>query len=149
MNFTNTVVIATSNIGSNYLMEAEQDDAVEDLVMAALRQHFKPELLNRLDDIIMFHALTAEHFTAIAWKYVEQLVKRVAEQEITLQVDDEVIHWVVEQGADPQFGARPLKRFVQRHIETAVAKELLRGEVLPGEALHVTVHDGQCKVNKK
>ena len=148
VNFTNTVVIATSNIGSNYLMEAKQDDAViEDLVMAALRQHFKPELLNRLDDIIMFHALTDEHFTAIAGKYVEQLVTRVAEQEIELQVDEEVIHWVVEQGADPQFGARPLKRFVQRYIETAVAKELLRGEVLPGEALHVTVHDGQCKVN--
>lgn len=150
VNFTNTVVIATSNIGSTYLMEGEQEGAViEDLVMAALRQHFKPELLNRLDDIILFHALMDEHFTAITWKYVEQLVKRVAEQEIALHVDEEVIHWVVEQGADPQFGARPLKRFVQRYIETAVAKELLRGEVLPGEALHVTVHDGQCNINKQ
>lgn len=149
VNFTNTVVILTSNIGSSYLMEAEKDeDVVEDLVMAALRQHFKPELLNRMDDIIMFHALSDEHFTAIAWKYVEQLIKRVAEQEITLQVDEEVIQWVVEQGADPQFGARPLKRFVQRYIETAVAKELLRGEVLPGEVLHITMRDGQCVVEK-
>jgi len=149
VNFTNTVVILTSNIGSNYLMEAQEGDAaVEDLVMAALRQHFKPELLNRMDDIIMFHALSDEHFTAIAWKYVEQLVKRVAEQEITLQVDQEVIDWVVQQGADAQFGARPLKRFVQRYIETAVAKELLRGDILPGETLHVRMHDGQCVVEK-
>lgn len=149
VNFTNTVVILTSNIGSNYLMEAQEGDvAVEDLVMTALRQHFKPELLNRMDDIIMFHALSDEHFTAIAWKYVEQLVKRVAEQEITLLVDQEVIDWVVQQGADAQFGARPLKRFVQRYIETAVAKELLRGEVLPGETFHVRMHDGQCVVEK-
>ncbi|MFJ7890349.1 ATP-dependent Clp protease ATP-binding subunit [Lysinibacillus xylanilyticus] len=149
VNFTNTVVILTSNIGSSYLMEAKADDAaVEDLVMAALRQHFKPELLNRMDDIIMFHALSDEHFTAIAWKYVEQLVKRVAEQDITLQVEQNVIDWVVEQGADAQFGARPLKRFVQRYIETAVAKELLRGEVLPGETLHIRMHDGQCIVEK-
>ncbi|MFJ8090428.1 ATP-dependent Clp protease ATP-binding subunit [Lysinibacillus sp. NPDC095746] len=149
VNFTNTVIILTSNIGSSYLMEAKEDDvAVEDLVMAALRQHFKPELLNRMDDIIMFHALSDEHFTAIAWKYVEQLVKRVAEQDITLQVEQHVIDWVVEQGADAQFGARPLKRFVQRYIETAVAKELLRGEVLPGETLHIRMHDGHCIVEK-
>ncbi|MFJ8514504.1 ATP-dependent Clp protease ATP-binding subunit [Lysinibacillus xylanilyticus] len=149
VNFTNTVVILTSNIGSSYLMEAKEDDAaVEDLVMAALRQHFKPELLNRMDDIIMFHALSDEHFTAIAWKYVEQLVKRVAEQDITLQVEQNVIDWVVEKGADAQFGARPLKRFVQRYIETAVAKELLRGEVLPGETLQIRMHDGQCIVEK-
>ena len=148
VNFTNTVVILTSNIGSSYLMEAREGDTVEDLVMTALRQHFKPELLNRMDDIIMFHVLSDEHFTAIAWKYVEQLVKRVAEQEITLQVDQEVIDWVVQQGADAQFGARPLKRFVQRYIETAVAKELLRGEVLPGETLHIRMHDGQCVVGK-
>jgi len=72
----------------------------------------------------------------------------VAEQEITLAIDQEVIDWVVQQGADAQFGARPLKRFVQRHIETAVAKELLRGEVLPGETLHVKMHDGHCIVEK-
>lgn len=149
VNFTNTVVILTSNIGSSYLMEAKDDNpSVEDLVMAALRQHFKPELLNRMDDIILFHALSNKHFTAIAWKYVEQLRKRVAEQEITLAIDQEVIDWVVQQGADAQFGARPLKRFVQRHIETAVAKELLRGEVLPGETLHVKMHDGHCIVEK-
>ncbi|MEG0261051.1 MAG: AAA family ATPase [Lysinibacillus sp.] len=150
VNFTNTVVILTSNIGSSYLMEASkgEEQAVEQLVMAALHQHFKPELLNRLDDIIFFHGLTEEHFYSISWKYVEQLIKRVAEQEIALQVEDEVIHWIVEQGADPQFGARPLKRFVQRYIETAVAKELLKGDVLPGEKLTVKMDDGSCVISK-
>lgn len=149
VNFTNTVVILTSNIGSQYLMDAAQGEDVEGLVMASLRQHFKPELLNRMDDIIMFHALTAEHFHAIVWKYVNQLVARVAEQEISLVVDEAVVEWIVAEGADAQFGARPLKRFIQRYLETAVAKELLKGEVVPGEGLNVTLVDGQLVVEKK
>ncbi|MER2116479.1 MAG: ATP-dependent chaperone ClpB, partial [Solibacillus isronensis] len=88
--------------------------------------------LNRMDDIIMFHALSNEHFHKIAWKYVKQLQDRVAEQEITLSVDAEVVDWIVKHGIDPQFGARPLKRFVQRHLETIVARELLKGEVTAG-----------------
>ena len=150
VNFSNTVVIMTSNIGSHYLLEAkpEQQQTIEDLVMTALRAHFKPELLNRVDDIITFHALSNEHFHAIAWKYVGQLQERVAEQEIELKVHDEVVDWIVEHGIDPQFGARPLKRFIQRNVETAVAKELLKEEVLPGESLHVTLEDNQLLVKK-
>lgn len=150
VNFTNTVVIMTSNIGSHYLLEAGSnlDDKVEDIVMKELRLHFKPELLNRVDDIIMFHALTNEHFASIAWKYVKQLQERVAEQEITLQIADDVVDWVVENGVDPQFGARPLKRFVQRYIETAVAKELLKGEILPGERMGVSLQDGELIVER-
>lgn len=150
VNFTNTVVIMTSNIGSHYLLETKPENAqtVEDLVMSELRAHFKPELLNRVDDIIMFHALSREHFHAIAWKYVGQLQNRVAEQEIELKVSDEVVDWIVEHGIDPQFGARPLKRFIQRNVETAVAKELLKGEVLPGEALQVIMENGELLVAK-
>jgi len=150
VNFTNTVVIMTSNIGSHYLLETKPENAqtVEDLVMSELRAHFKPELLNRVDDIIMFHALSTEHFHAIAWKYVGQLQNRVAEQEIELKVSDEVVDWIVEHGIDPQFGARPLKRFIQRNVETAVAKELLKGEVLPGEALQVIMENGELLVAK-
>ncbi|MDN4492287.1 ATP-dependent Clp protease ATP-binding subunit [Ureibacillus aquaedulcis] len=150
VNFTNTVVIMTSNIGSHYLLEAkpEHQQSIEDLVMAELRTHFKPELLNRVDDIITFHALSNEHFHAIAWKYIGQLQERVAEQEIGLKVRDEVVDWIVENGIDPQFGARPLKRFIQRNVETAVAKELLRGEVLPGEALEVKMDSDQLLVTK-
>ncbi len=150
VNFTNTVVIMTSNIGSHYLLESndKEQKSIEDLVMHELRAHFKPELLNRVDDIITFHALTSEHFNAIAWKYVQQLQERVAEQEIELKVNVNVISWIVEHGVDPQFGARPLKRFIQRNVETAVAKELLKGEVLPGDSLQVYMQDGELVVTK-
>lgn len=146
VNFSNTVIIMTSNIGSQYLLE--QKDSVEELVMTELRLHFKPELLNRVDDIIMFHALSSNHFTAITWKYIEQLKARIAEQEIELKVDESVVEWVVEHGVDPQFGARPLKRFIQRHVETAVAKELLKGDVVPGDTLNVTMKNQELLVTK-
>lgn len=147
VNFSNTVVIMTSNIGSSYLLDDSEEK--EALVMAALRQHFKPELLNRVDDIIMFHALSNEHFYAIVWKYVQQLQDRMAKQEINLRVDEDVIRFVVEQGVDVQFGARPLKRFVQRHIETAVAKAVLQGDVLQGDTLHVMLVDGAVHIEKE
>ncbi|MGX9133416.1 ATP-dependent Clp protease ATP-binding subunit [Rummeliibacillus sp. JY-2-4R] len=146
VNFTNTVVILTSNIGSNYLMEIkdqENEHAVEDLVMAALKQHFKPELLNRLDDIIMFHSLSNDQYYEIAKKYVALLQKRVGEQEIELQVEDDVLQWVIKEGVDPAFGARPLRRFVQRHIETLVAKELLKGEAVAGDKVIVFMNGDQ------
>ena len=139
VNFTNTVIILTSNIGSQFLLEASEES--EQLVQTALRQHFKPELLNRMDDIIMFHALSNEHFHKIAWKYVNQLQERVAEQDITLSVDDEVVDWIVKHGIDPQFGARPLKRFVQRHLETIVARELLKGDVAAGGRLSIALEN--------
>ncbi|MCH7320690.1 AAA family ATPase [Solibacillus sp. MA9] len=146
VNFTNTVIILTSNIGSQYLLE--QTEQSEELVQMALRQHFKPELLNRMDDIIMFHALSNEHFDAIAWKYVHQLQVRVAEQEITLKVEDAVVDWIVKHGIDPQFGARPLKRFVQRHLETVVARELLKGDVVAGGTLELTLENDSLVIRK-
>ncbi|MGG0658249.1 AAA family ATPase [Rummeliibacillus pycnus] len=152
VNFTNTVIILTSNIGSNYLMDIKDQDsehAVEDLVMSALKQHFKPELLNRLDDIVMFHSLSNEQYYEIAKKYVSLLQKRVAEQEIELQVEDDVLQWVVEEGVDPAFGARPLRRFVQRHIETLVAQELLKGEATAGTKLVVSLEDGKVVIRKE
>ncbi|MER2049049.1 MAG: AAA family ATPase [Solibacillus sp.] len=145
VNFTNTVIILTSNIGSQFLLEGSEES--EQLVQTALRQHFKPELLNRMDDIIMFHALSNEHFHKIAWKYVKQLQDRVAEQEITLSVDSQVVDWIVKHGIDPQFGARPLKRFVQRHLETIVARELLKGEVAAGGTLSITLENEELVIN--
>ncbi|OCS93636.1 ATP-dependent Clp protease ATP-binding subunit [Caryophanon latum] len=149
VNFSNTVVILTSNIGSQFLMDGDiNDPAVEAQVMQALRLHFKPELLNRMDDIVLFHALDQTHFHAIAAKYVQQLVDRVAEQEITVEIEPAVLDFVVQEGMDPQFGARPLRRFVQRYIETAVARELLKGDVVPGETLTVALRDGQIIATK-
>lgn len=151
VNFTNTVIILTSNIGSSYLLDMPNtsEHAVEDLVMASLKEHFKPELLNRLDDIIMFHSLTNEHFYQITWKYIQLLKKRVAEQEIELQVDENVIEWVVAEGTDPTFGARPLRRFVQRYIETLVAKELLKGDTVPGDRLVISMKDDKVIIHKE
>lgn len=148
VNFTNTIVILTSNIGSGYLANTtgKVTEQEESLVMSALHEHFKPELLNRLDDIIMFHSLTTEHFVKITEKYVKQLQKRLHEQEIELQVDESVVQWIVKEGTDAAFGARPLKRYIQRYLETAVAKLLIGGTVLPGSKIVAKMEEDELKV---
>lgn len=145
VNFTNTVVILTSNIGSQYLLEG--GDQAESLVMSALRTHFKPELLNRMDEIVLFHTLNESHFSAITEKYLAQLASRLKEQEINITFTSHLIDWVVLEGTDAAFGARPLRRFIQRHVETAVAKALLGGELIPGSMVEVTVSNGEIEVN--
>ncbi len=149
VNFTNTIVILTSNIGSVYLANTtgEVSEQEENLVMSALREHFKPELLNRLDDIIMFHSLTTHHFIKITEKYVKQLQKRLQQQEIELQVDKSVTQWIVEEGTDAAFGARPLKRYIQRYLETAVAKLLIGGTVLPGSKIVAIMEEDKLKIS--
>ncbi|MCG7344654.1 AAA family ATPase [Sporosarcina sp. ACRSL] len=152
VNFTNTVVIMTSNIGSAYLLQGQFDSdehAAEDLVMAELRRHFKPELLNRMDDIIIFHSLSGDSFRLIAKKMLEDLVKRLDEQEVDLEYGDDVLDWIVQEGTDAEFGARPLKRFIQRHVETAVAKEIIKGDLAEGQKLVLTMEDGKLQVLKK
>ena len=99
-----------------------------------------------MDDIVMFHALGAEHFIQIAMKYMKELQLKLAAQEISLAVEEEVYTWIVDQGVDAAFGARPLKRYIQRHIETQVAKQLIKGDVLPGQTLHLTIEDGKVVV---
>ncbi|MFJ7932875.1 ATP-dependent Clp protease ATP-binding subunit [Sporosarcina sp. NPDC096371] len=150
VNFTNTVVIMTSNIGSAYLLQ-EMDDtenhAAEDLVMAELRRHFKPELLNRMDDIIIFHSLKADSFRLITRKMLEDLGNRLSQQEIEMKYSDDVLDWIVNEGTDADFGARPLKRFIQRHVETLVAKEVIKGDIKPNETLVLTMKDGALQVN--
>lgn len=149
VNFTNTIVILTSNIGSVYLANTtgEVSEQDESLVISALREHFKPELLNRLDDIIMFHSLTTHHFIKITEKYVKQLQKRLHQQEIELQVDESVTQWIVKEGTDAAFGARPLKRYIQRYLETAVAKLLIGGTVLPGSKIVAKMEEDKLKIS--
>ncbi|WP_420066744.1 ATP-dependent Clp protease ATP-binding subunit [Sporosarcina ureae] len=149
VNFTNTVVIMTSNIGSAYLLENDLEDtehAKEDLIMAALRGHFKPELLNRMDDIIIFHSLTTDSFKAITNKMLGDLVDRLQEQDLVLVYDDDVLDWIVREGADADFGARPLKRFIQRHVETKVAQEVIRGGLVEGQQIKLSMHEGELVV---
>ena len=151
VNFTNTVIIMTSNIGSSYLvhgLEDTENHAAEDLVMAELKNHFKPELLNRMDDIIIFHSLTGSSFRLITQKMLEDLGKRLAGQEVGMTYDVAVLDWIVEHGTDAEFGARPLKRFIQRHVETVVAKELISGNLERGDELHLLLEDDQLTVNK-
>ena len=125
-----------------------ENHAVEDLVMAELRRHFKPELLNRMDDIIIFHSLTGESFRLIARKMLDDLKKRLLDQEVTLSYDEDVLNWIVREGTDSDFGARPLKRFIQRHVETIVAKELIKGDLDRGEGLNLSMKDGKLAVLK-
>lgn len=145
VNFSNTVVILTSNIGSQYLLDGGEQ--AESLVMSALRTHFKPELLNRMDEIVLFHSLNESHFSAITEKYLTQLASRLKEQEISVTFTSQLIDWVVLEGTDAAFGARPLRRFIQRHVETAVAKALLGGELIPGSIVEVTVSNGEVEFN--
>jgi ATP-dependent Clp protease ATP-binding subunit ClpB len=151
VNFTNTVIIMTSNIGSSNLLHGLADTenhAAEDLVMAELRNHFKPELLNRMDDIIIFHSLTGNAFKRIAGKMLEDLVIRLDEQEVNMKYEEAVLDWIVEDGTDADFGARPLKRFIQRHVETVVARELIKGDIGPNEEFLLTIADGKLVVKK-
>ncbi|EGA89266.1 chaperone clpB, partial [Planococcus donghaensis MPA1U2] len=150
INFSNTVVIMTSNIGSAHINETSSEHDVEDIVMGELRKHFKPELLNRIDDIVIFHALTNDHFYGIAKKMIGELAARMNQQHIKLSVDDSVINYIVEAGTDPVFGARPLKRFIQRRIETDIARELIKGDIVANTELALTMGDNnQIKINKK
>jgi len=149
VNFTNTVVIMTSNIGSAYLLNGLDDTenhAAEDLVMAELKNHFKPELLNRMDDIIIFHSLTGNSFRKIAQKMIEDLVKRLRGQEIGMEYSEDVLDWIVNEGTDADFGARPLKRFIQRHVETMVAKEIIKGERKLNDKLVLAMKDGKLVI---
>ncbi|KAA0966738.1 AAA family ATPase [Sporosarcina sp. ANT_H38] len=150
VNFTNTVVIMTSNIGSAYLLHGLDDTenhAAEDLVMAELKNHFKPELLNRMDDIIIFHSLTGNSFRKIARKMIEDLVKRLRGQEIVMEYSEDMLDWIVNEGTDADFGARPLKRFIQRHVETMVAKEIIKGERKPNDKLVLAMEDGKLVIH--
>lgn len=146
INFSNTVVIMTSNIGSAYIGGNDNEHELEDIVMVELRKHFKPELLNRIDDIVIFHALDNSHFYGIAKKMLGELAQRMKGQQLDLVVDDSVIDYIIEAGTDPVFGARPLKRFIQREIETKIARELIKGEIDANATLHLAMEDGKLKI---
>lgn len=152
VNFANTVVIMTSNIGSAYLLQGQfesDEHAAEDLVMAELRRHFKPELLNRMDDIVIFHSLSGNSFRLIAKKMLEDLVRRLDKQEVDLEYNEDVLDWIVREGTDADFGARPLKRFIQRHVETVVAKEIIKGDLTDGQKLVLSMDDGKLQIDKQ
>ena len=141
VDFTNTVLILTSNIGSQSILELagdpEQHGAMESRVNDALRAHFRPEFLNRLDDQIIFHSLRREELREIVTLQVERLRQRLAERKLELSLSDGAADWLANAGYDPVYGARPLKRAVQRELETPIAKAILAGRYSEGQAISV------------
>jgi len=148
VDFKNTVVIMTSNVGSQLLMDGIDcagaiPEAVRARVMEELRLSFKPEFLNRVDEIVLFKPLTPEELARIVDLQFEQLRRRLHDQEIELSLSPEARTLIARQAYDPVFGARPLKRFLQRHLESALARRILKGEIIPGSRTVVGVSGGE------
>ena len=147
VDFKNTVIIMTSNIGSRYLLEGVTGDSIPDSVresvMAELRKAFRPEFLNRVDETILFKPLTLEEITSILDLLLADLNKRLADRRVTVKLDRKAKEWVAEKGYDPVFGARPLKRFLQRNVETKLARGLIAGDVGEGSDITFTVRNGE------
>jgi ATP-dependent Clp protease ATP-binding subunit ClpB len=143
VNFKNTIIIMTSNLGSRHLLEGVTGDtipeSVRESVMMELRKAFRPEFLNRIDETILFKPLTLEEITIIVDLLLTDLNKRLADRRVTVVLDKAAKDWAAEKGYDPVFGARPLKRFLQRHIETKLARALISGAVVEGSAVKFTV----------
>ena len=150
VDFKNTILIMTSNIGSQYLLDGIQDDGsiseeARNLVMQDLRAHFRPEFLNRLDETIMFKPLTKDNIGHIVDLLLKGLNKRLADQELTVELSPVAKQFVIEGGYDPVYGARPLKRFVQKEVETSTAKLILGGQVSEGDTILLDVENGGLK----
>jgi ATP-dependent Clp protease ATP-binding subunit ClpB len=144
VDFRNTIVIMTSNLGSQWILELGTDEhaEMERRVTQAVREHFRPELLNRIDEIVIFHALTREDLKRIVLLQVQGLRAMLAEREIGLELSDAALDALVEEGYDPHFGARPLKRTLQRRIQNPLALKLLEGAFKPGQVVRVEVKAG-------
>ena len=154
VDFKNTILIMTSNIGSPYLLDGidekgEIKPETQEQVMNDLRGHFRPEFLNRLDEIIMFKPLTKENIGGIVDLMVKELSDRLADQELSLELTDAARTQVIENGYDPVYGARPLKRYLQNYVETLAAKKILSGDVHQGDTLVLDVKDGEFVINTK
>lgn len=145
VNFKNTVIIMTSNIGSRYLMEGVKGDEIPENVRASvmqeLKQSFRPEFLNRIDDIVLFKPLTKIEIRKIVDLLISNLNERLAARRIQIALDAKAEDWVGEQGYDPVYGARPLKRFLQKQIETKLARAIIAGEIREGDIVDFKVHD--------
>ena len=154
VDFKNTILIMTSNIGSPYLLDGidEKGDIkpeAQEQVMNDLRGHFRPEFLNRLDEIIMFKPLTKDNVGKIVDLMVKELSDRLADQELSLELTDAAKQMVVDNGYDPVYGARPLKRYLQNYVETLTAKKILSGDVHAGDTIVLDVKDGAFTVRTK
>ena len=148
VDFKNTILIMTSNIGAQYLLDGIRDDGTisdeaQKETMEDLRAHFRPEFLNRLDEIIMFKPLTKENIGGIVDLVIADLNKRLADREITVSLTPAAKAYVIDNAYDPIYGARPLKRYIQKYVETLSAKLILQDEINPHDTIEFDVRDGE------
>ena len=151
VDFKNTVIIMTSNIGSHYLLEgisgeAEISESARSSVMRDLRGHFRPEFLNRIDEIVLFKPLSLSEITSIVGLLIADVTKRLAERNIKLEVSQDAKEFIANSGYDPVYGARPLKRYIQRELETRIGRAIISDELPPGSTLQVGVQDGALSI---
>ena len=152
VDFKNTVIIMTSNIGSHYLLEGitssgEIREDVREQVMNELRQHFRPEFLNRVDEIIMFKPLTLDEVKQIVRLMINDLAKRLEERRIRIDVSDKALEYIARTGYDPIYGARPLRRYIQRELETRIGRALIAGDILEGATIKIDVENDSLTVS--
>jgi ATP-dependent Clp protease ATP-binding subunit ClpB len=151
VDFRNTIIIMTSNIGSEYLLEGvtsggEIKPDAREAVIATMRTRFRPEFLNRLDDIVLFRPLTRPQIERIVEKMFDELRARLAERQITLEVSEDARSFIAQRGFDPVYGARPLRRFIAREVETRIGRALLAGDVGDGAVIRVGLSEGELVI---
>ena len=147
VDFKNTILIMTSNIGAGYLLEGIREDGsiredAEEAVMGELRAHFRPEFLNRLDETILFRPLTREHIAGIINLILADLNRRLEDRDLSVELTPEASEFVVENAYDPVYGARPLKRYIQKHVETLTARLILEDRVQAGAGVVIGGREG-------
>jgi ATP-dependent Clp protease ATP-binding subunit ClpB len=145
VDFKNTVIVMTSNLGSHKIQSMDSDEpaVVKMAVMAEVRGHFRPEFINRIDEIVVFHALDEKNIGEIARIQLKSLEQRLGKMEMSLDITDEALQKIAEAGFDPVYGARPLKRAIQQQIENPLSKAILAGRFGPKDTIHVGVRGGQ------
>ena len=154
VDFKNTILIMTSNIGADYLLDGIHEqgaitEKTETLVMGELRNHFRPEFLNRLDETILFKPLTKENIGGIIRLIVDDLNRRLSDRELDIELSPEAEQFIVENAYDPVYGARPLKRYIQKYVETLSAKLILADQVEAKDTILITVKDGKLAAQRK
>ena len=154
VDFKNTILIMTSNIGSSYLLDGIDADGnitqeAQQLVMNDLRNHFRPEFLNRLDETILFKPLTKSNITSIIDLLLKELNGRLAERELQIELTNSAKAFIADHGFDPVYGARPLKRYMQKYVETLAAKLILGGDISTGQTIIIDVNDGALTARVK
>ncbi len=154
VDFKNTILIMTSNIGANYLLDGIDaqgaiTEEAEQMVMSELRSHFRPEFLNRLDETILFKPLTKNNISNIIYLIVEDLNRRLADRELQIELTPEAERFIVENAYDPVYGARPLKRYIQKYVETLSAKLILADQVSSKDTILIVMENGALAAKRK